>query len=91
MGWGKRIKGIAEAAGGAALTFLTPGGQGAGTKLMAQGGADIAGSYGDKKAAGQVFPGQTRTIGTGPQPPAASLEDSRGQNKTRMKSIYNYP
>lgn len=82
MGWGKRIIGGIKAGVGIAT----------GNPAMAiSGGADIAGSFGGAKPGGIVSAGQVRSIGSGPQPPAASLDDSRGQNRTRMKSIYNYP
>jgi len=95
MGWGKRIKGMAEVGAGVALEAGTGG---AATPLAvpltAKGATDIAGSFGSGSSpTGSSVPASTRQIGAASPPPfsAASLEESRGQGRARMKSIYKYP
>jgi len=84
MGWLKRGIGIAEVAAGA----LT-----ANPAIAIKGGADIAGSFGDKKPMGTATPATQRQVPavSGPPMSASSIEESRSQGRSRIQSIYKYP
>ena len=95
MGLGKKILGGAEIAGGIASEAFAPGNPG-GSALIARGMKTVTSSPAQKP--GISSPGGMRTTPGASAPPrvaapssASSIDQARGQDRARMKSVYGYP